>query len=134
MNIKIYMYFIFVLLFLSLINFVGAQLEEVDVGNLKRVAVSIHSFELILALFIAYMALKFFKITKPINLFMYLYIAIGFFIINTLLYLFLYLSLNTNFQVNFVNVYVGSRISLTLMLISFVLFFYQWNKAMRNAT
>lgn len=126
------MCFIFVLLFLSLINFVGAQSEEINVGNLKRVAVSIHFVELILALFIAYMALKFFRITKPINLFLYLYIAIGFFIINTLLYLFLYLSLNTSLEVDFVNVYIGSRIALMAMLISFVIFFYQWNRAMRK--
>lgn len=132
MKIKIFMGFVFVLFFLSLMNFAAAQSETVDVSNLKSVAVPIHIVELFLALFIAYMSLKFFRITKPISLFLYIYLAIGFFIINTLLYLFLYLSLNTQLEMSFVNVYIGSRIALMGMVISFVVFFYQWNKIMRT--
>ena len=124
--------FILVLLFLGIMNLVGAQSETINVGSLKSIAIPIHIVELVLALFIAYMSLKFFRITKPIILFLYIYLAIGFFIINALLYLFLYLSLNTGLEINFVNVYIGSRVALMGMLISFVVFFYQWNRVMRG--
>ena len=124
--------FLFVLFFLSLINFVGAQSEIIDVSNLKNVAIPVHVIELVLALFISYMSLKFFRITKPLNLFLYIYLALGFFIINSLLYLFLYLSINTRFELIFVNVYIGSRVALMGMLISFVIFFYQWDRVMRK--
>ena len=132
MKINIFMCFVFVLFFLSLMDLVVAQSETVNVSDLKSVAIPIHIVELVLALFIAYMSLKFFRITKPISLFLYVYLAIGFFIINTLLYLFLYLSLNTGLEMSFVNVYIGSRIALIGMVISFVVFFYQWNKIMRT--
>lgn len=132
MKIKIFMCFVFVLFFLSLMNFAGAQSETVDASNLKSIMIPIHVIELVLALFIAYMSLKFFRITKPINLFLYMYLSIGFFIINALLYLFLYLSLNTKLEMSFVNVYVGSRIALVGMVISLVVFFYRWNRVMRN--
>jgi hypothetical protein len=58
--------------------------------------------------------------------------AIGFFMINTALFLFFYLSLNTGLEMNFANVYMGSRVASIGMLISFVVFFYQWNKIMRS--
>ena len=132
MKIRIAINFIFVLLFLSLINFADAQSEVVDAGNLKIIMIPIHVIELVLALFIAYMSLKFFRITKPISLFLYMYLSIGFFIINALLYLFLYLSLNTKLEMSFVNVYVGSRVALVGMMVSLVVFFYRWNRAMRK--
>jgi len=124
--------FIAVLIFLSLINAVAAQSEVIDLNNLKSVAIPIHVIEIVFSLFISYMALTFFRITKPLNLFMYIYTAIGFFIINSLLYLFLYLSIKTSLEINFINVYIGSRIALMGMLISFALFFYQWNSIMRK--
>lgn len=110
----------------------GAQSEVINLNNLKNIAIPLHLIELVLALFISYMSLKFFKITKPIGLFLYIYMAIGFFIINTLLYLFSYLSINTRLEVDFINVYIGSRVALMAMLISFAMFFYQWNKIMRS--
>jgi len=124
--------FIFVLIFLSLINFAAAQSETVDVDNLKKVATPIHFIELVLALFISYMSLKFFRITRPLGLFLYIYMAIGFFIINALLYLFLYLTLDSGLGISFISVYVGGRIALMGMLLSFVVFFYQWNRIMRR--
>lgn len=132
MKSKAFVGFISVLLFLSLINFAGAQSKIVNVSSLRSVAIPIHIVELFLALFIASMSLKLFRITKPISLFLYVYMAIGFFVINVLLYLFLYLSLNTRLEMDFVNVYIGSRVALMGMLISFVVFFYQWNKGMRK--
>ena len=120
-----------VLVFLSFINSALAQ-SSVDVSAIKNFAVSIHIIELLLALFIGYMSLKFFRITKPINLFLLVYVAIGFFIINTLLYLFSYLSINTRLEMNFISVYLGSRVTLIGMLLSFAIFFYQGNRIMRK--
>lgn len=124
--------FIFMVFFLVLIDSALAQEEVINIANLRNIAIPIHIFELALALFICYGSLKFFRITRPLGIFLYIYTAIGFFIINTLLYLFMYLGLNTRFEMKFVNVYVGSRVALAGMLISFVIFFYQWNKVMRE--
>jgi len=132
MNIKIFSWIVYVLFFLILINSVSAQSEIINLNNLKNIAIPIHLFELVLGLFIAFMSLKFFRITKPISLFLFIYVAVGFFIINSLLYLFLYLSINTRLELVFVNVYIGSRVALMGMLVSFVIFFYQWNKIMRR--
>ncbi|MAE42797.1 hypothetical protein CMO93_03425 [Candidatus Woesearchaeota archaeon] len=133
MKLKIFLRgFIVVSIFLSLINAAAAQSEVINLDNLKSVAIPIHVIEIVFALFICYMALTFFRITKPLDLFMYIYTAIGFFIINSLLYLFLYLSIKTQLEINFINVYIGSRIALMGMLISFALFFYQWNRIMRK--
>jgi len=129
---KAYAGIIFAFTFFGLISFAEAQLDVVDVNRLKAIAIPIHVFELILGLFIAYMALKFFRITKPLNLFFYIYLAIGFFIVNISLYLFSYLSLNTVLEMDFIGVYIGSRVALMGMLISFVVFFYQWDKIMRK--
>jgi len=120
------------LIFLFLMNLVTAQTEVINIDNLKNIAIPIHIAELFFALFIAYMSLKFFNITKPISLFLYVYTAIGFFIINTLLFLFLFLSKGTRLEMNFTNVYLGSRIALLGMLVSFVIFFYLWNHIMRK--
>ncbi len=130
MKTKIILASVFVLLFLMVS--VKAQKEIIDINQLKTVAVPVHILELILALFICFKALKFFRITKPINLFLFLYTSIGFFIISSLLYLFLYFSIKIPLEVNFVSVYIGSRVALMGMLISFVIFFYQWNKIMRK--
>lgn len=132
MKTKIFTGLLFALIFLSLINSVVAQPEVIDVNNLKVVAVPIHIVELVLALFICYMSLKFFRITKPVNLFLFIYTAIGFFIINSLLYLLLYISTVTPLEIHFIPVYVGSRVALIGMMISFVMFFYQWNRSMRK--
>ena len=132
MAMKIFSWIIYVLFFIILINLVSAQSEIINLNNLKNIAIPIHIIELVLALFIAVMSLKFFRITKPISLFLFIYVAIGFFIINSLLYLFLYLSINTRFELIFVNVYIGSRVALIGMAISFAIFFYQWNKIMRK--
>jgi len=132
MNIKIFSWIVYVLFFFTLVNSVLAQTELINLNNLKNIAIPIHLFELGLALFISFMALKFFRITRPISLFLFIYVALGFFIINSLLYLFLYLSVNTGLQLIFVNVYIGSRVALIGMLIAFVIFFYQWNKIMRK--
>ena len=121
---------IFTLTFLSLISFAEAQLDVVDANRLKAIVIPIHVFELILALFIAYMALKFFRITRPLGLFLYIYTAIGFFIISSSLYL--YLHFNPKLETNFISVHIGSRIALIGMLISFVIFFYQWNRVMKK--
>ncbi|MCH8003216.1 MAG: hypothetical protein IH934_01170 [Nanoarchaeota archaeon] len=132
MAIKIFSWIVYVLFFLILMNFVSAQSEIINLNNLKNIAIPIHLFELVLALFIAFMSLKFFRITKPISLFLFIYVAVGFFIINSLLYLFFYLSIDTRLEMVFVNVHIGSRVALMGMLISFVIFFYQWNKIMRR--
>lgn len=124
---------VFALFFLILMNSVWAQSQVIDVSTLKEIALPIHILELVLALFIAFMSLKFFRITKPIGLFLLVYIGVGFFIISSLIYLFLYLSLDTQFALAFVHVYVGSRIALMGMLISFAFLFYQWNKRMRSS-
>ena len=129
---KIFINLIFVMLFLILIDYAAAQSEIISIGALRNIAVPIHIIELILAFFICYMSLKFFRITKPIGLFFYVYTALGFFIVNTLLYLFMYLSLGTRFEMKLVNVYIGSRVALIGMLIWFVIFFYQWNKVMKG--
>ena len=132
MKTKIFSGFLFVLVFLVLINSAAAQSEVIDIDNFKNIAISIHILELVLALFICYRSLKFFRITKPLNLFLFVYIALVFFIISSLLYLFLYLSLGSSLDVSFVNVYLGSRIALMGMITSFAMFFYQWNKVMRK--
>jgi len=129
---KIFTGFLYLFLFFSLMSFAAAQSQVVDLDNLRNVATPLHIVELILALFIAYASLKFFRITRPINLFLFIYTAIGFFIINSLLYLFLYLSMNSSLQISFISVYIMGRIALMGMLVSFVVFFYQWNKVMRK--
>lgn len=129
---KIFTGIVFALFFLVLMNSAWAQSQTIDADTLKKIAIPIHMLELVFALFIAFMSLKFFKITKPISLFLFVYVAIGFFIISSLIYLFLYLSIGTSLALAFVNVYVASRIALMFMLISFAIFFYQWNKRMRS--
>ena len=126
----------FIIIALCLALFIGspaAQTEVFDAGQVKAIALPLHIIELVLALFICYMSLKFFRITKPINMFLIIYVALGFFIVNIALYLLFYSGFAARFEPLFVNVYLGSRIALIGMLISFVLMFYQWNKTMRQS-
>ena len=126
---------VFIAIMMSLFIFVDsafAQIEQVDIGQIKSIALPLHIIELLLALFICYMSLKFFRITKPVNLFLIIYTAIGFLIINILLYLLFYSSFAQTLSLHFVTVYFGSRIALIGMLASFVLLFYQWNRVMRQ--
>src|SRR3989338_4999604 len=100
---------IIVLLFFILIASAEAQ-STIDTSSIKSIAIPIHLVELALALFISYMALKFFRITRPLGLFLYVYTAIGFFIMNSSLYLLLHF--NPKLETNFISVYIGSRIAL----------------------
>lgn len=110
----------------------SAYQEIIEVDKLKQIAIPMHLIELFLAVFICFMALKFFWITKPINLFLVVYIAGGFFAINSLLYLMLYSAQFVDLKISFVNVYLGSRIALIGMLISLAALFYYLNKQMRR--
>ena len=104
--------------------------DSMIIDKIKLFAVILHLIELFLAVFISYMALKFFRITKPINVFLVIYIVIGFFIINTLLYIMFY-SLNAaGIGLSFVSVYLASRVSLIAMLISLSALFYYLNRQM----
>ena len=127
-KIKIICLFI-VFLFLSATSVAAGEIENLDA--LKKIALPMHFLELVLSLFICFMALKFFRITRPINLFLVVYVALGFFIVNSLLYILLYFWQRA-LNISFINVYIGSRIALIGMLISFVTLFYQWNKVMRK--
>jgi len=121
----------FIIVILSKLVFALDQ-QVIEIGKIKIVAVAIHSVELILAVFICYKALKFFRITKPVNLFLVVYVAAGFFIINSLLYIVFYaLNLGEN-GTSFVNVYLGSRVALIAMLISLGAMFYYLDKQMRK--
>ena len=108
------------------------MLETIDVDKIQIMAVSLHLIELALAFFLCYMALKFFHITKPVNLFMVIYIAGGFFIINSLFFLLFYALRLKNININFASVYLGSRISLIAMLASLGALFYYLNRQMRK--
>lgn len=110
---------------------VVARIEDVDLHALKLVAIPLHIIELLLSIFICFMAIKFFRITRPLNLFLFIYVAVGFFMINSLLNLLFYLAQN-KINTSFVNVHIGSRIALIGMLVSFVMFFYNWNRIMRK--
>ena len=78
------------------------------------------------------MALKFFRITKPVNLFLVVYVAGGFFAINSFFYILLYTSPLLGLNVSFVNVYFGSRIALIGMLATLGALFYYLNWQMRK--
>ena len=108
------------------------MLETIDMDKIQIMAVSLHLVELALAFFICYMALKFFRITKPINLFIIVYLAGGFFIINSLLFLLFYALRLKNINMDFASVYLGSRISLIAMLASLSALFYYLNSQMKK--
>lgn len=133
MNKNILRAILFLILSICLLSpALATHTETINFDDFKRIAIPLHIIEIILASFICYMALKFFRITKPVNLFLFIYTAIGFFVINSLLYLLFYLSTMMSLNIYFAQVYIGSRIALIGMVVSFVLFFYQWNKIMRR--
>ena len=131
-NKKLIKCLILIFIALSAVKSVVAREEAINVDDLAPIAVPLHLIELALAVFICFMALKFFQITRPINLFLVVYVAGGFFIINSLLYVLLYVARLNYFKVSFVNVYLGSRIALIGMLISLGALFYHLNRQMRK--
>lgn len=113
------------------IPLVVAQRQVIEFDTIKSVAVFLHLIELFLAVFISFMALKFFQITRPINLFLVVYVAGGFFVISSLLYLVFYMTGLFN-DVSFINVYIGSRISLIAMLISLGFLFFNMHTSIKR--
>ena len=121
--------------FLFAFLFLASQAYAQDIENyaaVKKIGITLHIIELILAVFICTMSLKFFWITKPVNLFLMVYIALGFFIVNVLMYIFYYSSSMLGFRVSFVNAYIGSRISLIGMLVSLSMVFFSMHKSIRK--
>ena len=124
------------ILFILLINLqpaFAAHQELIDMDKIQIIAIPLHIIEMVLAIFICYMALAFFRITKPISIFLFVYVAGGFFIINSLMYLLLYGLNMENINLSFESVYLGSRISLIAMLISLAFLFYYLNNQMRKS-
>ena len=121
-----------ILLFILNIKSATAYQEIIDLDTIRQIAIPLHLIELFLAIFICFMALRFFWITKPVNLFLVVYVAGGFFIINSLLYILLYTAYLIGLNISFVNVYLGSRIALIGMLVSLGALFYHLNKQMRK--
>ena len=125
----------FMVLYVALLNInlaAAANQEVIYLGKIQPIAVALHLTELVLAIFICYMALRFFRITKPVNLFLVIYVAIGFFVINSLLYLLFYAARLKNMDISFASVYLGSRVALIAMLISLGSLFYYLNRQMRK--
>lgn len=106
--------------------------EVINIGGIYQFGIIIHLIELVLAIFICFMAIKFFRITKPLNLFLVVYISVGFFAINSLLYLLVYLLHIWGVHISFISVYFGSRVSLIAMLVSLSAMFYYFNWSMRK--
>lgn len=131
-NKRLIKYIIMFFIALLIMKLAIAHEESIDLDGLALIAVPLHLIELVLAVFICFIALKFFQITRPHNLFLVVYVAGGFFVINSLLYILLYAAHLKDFNVSFVNVYLGSRISLIGMLISLGALFYYLNKQMRK--
>ncbi len=111
--------------FIFNINLVFAEKQVIDVSLLRLIALPLHIIELIIAIFVCVLALKFFHLTKPFNFFLFVYVSLGFFIINSLLYILLYVGEFANINISFINVYLGARFSLIAMLVCIgYLFFY----------
>ena len=111
---------------------VNAQEEVIYYKSLGLVGMPLHIFELILGVWIAILALKFFRITKPINVFLLLYVAVGVFIVNSLLYVLLYIVNFEETTVSYVSVYVASRIALIGMLMCLLILLILWNRALTS--
>jgi len=62
------------------------------------------------------MAIKFFNLTKPLNIFLFVYIATGFFIISSLVFFFTYFAPNFGWNVDFAVVFIMSRVAVLAML------------------
>lgn len=120
--------------FILIIPLVTARQEIIDLDNLKQITIPLHLIELFLAIFICFMALKFFWITRPFNLFLVVYVAGGFFIVNSLLYILFYAADLIELNISFINVYIGSRVALIGMLVSLGALFYHLNRQMRKVT
>lgn len=131
-NKKLTRYSLIFFIALLFIKSVIAHEETVDINKIQLFGILLHLIELFLAGFISFMAIRFFRITKPLNLFLIVYIAVGFFIINSLLYILFYALHLRDIHISFVNVYLGSRVSLIAMLISLGALFYYLNKQMRK--
>lgn len=123
---------IFLIAVLSIKSAVAHE-ETADIDKVQLFGISLHLVELFLAVFICFMAIKFFRITKPLNLFLIVYVAVGFFAINSLLYILFYALRLRGISISFVSVYLGSRVSLIAMLISLGALFYYLNKQMRKS-
>lgn len=108
----------------------GAYEQSFDVDTLRMVAIPIHIVEFLLAFFICYMAIKFFKFTQPMSIFLYVYLAGGFFIIGSLVNFVLYFGHNFNMGVNFLVIFIAGRVALLGMLGSLTWLFWQAHKAM----
>ncbi len=124
----------FTIFLLFLLPFqVSAEIPQIEsFQDMKGIGLALHAIEIALAIFIAYMALNFFRITRPVNLFFFLYVGVGFFIISSLMYVLFYYSLGTQREISIISVYFAERVSLIGMLISFLVLFYQWNKMMKQ--
>lgn len=125
-------YFMIVLIAVLSAGPAAAHEEAVDIGNVQLFGISLHLVELLLAVFICFMAIKFFRITRPLNLFLIVYVAVGFFAINSLLYILFYALHLRGIHLSFVSVYLGSRVSLIAMLVSLGALFYYLNRQMRK--
>ena len=126
-----YIAILFVMIF-SINSVLAVSEGDINLDKIKFVSVSFHLIELFLSVFIGYMALKFFRITKPVNVFLVIYVAIGFFIINILLHIMLYALNYIGTNISFVSVYLSSRVALIAMLISLSALFYHLNRQMRK--
>lgn len=126
---KYSMIFFIVILF---IKSVIAHEETVDIDKIQLFGISLHLIEVLLSIFICFMAIRFFRITRPLNLFLIVYVAVGFFAINSLLYILFYTLHLRSIHISFVSVYLGSRVSLIAMMVSLGALFYYLNKQMRK--
>lgn len=111
---------------------VAAQQEIINIPSVMPIALALHLIEAILIIFICFMALKFFRITRPNNLFMVVYLAGGFFLISPIFYTLFYLPNVFHLNINFVSAYLISRISMIAALISLSGLLYYWNREMKR--
>lgn len=132
MKCKMKIQYITLILLIFLLPVINAETELVNTSLIIKFGLPLHFIELFMALFISFMSLNFFRITKPLNIFLYIYLALGFFIISSLMYIVYYLRNWLSLDLNFVNVYVASRLSLIAMLIVFSTIFYNAHSIMKN--
>src|SRR3989344_6457086 len=131
-NKKLAKYVIMFFIALLTMKLAIAHEDSIDLDVLALIAIPLHLIELVLAVFICFISLKFFQITRPHNLFLVVYVAGGFFVINSLLYILLYAAHLKDFNVSFASAYLGSRISLIGMLVSLGALLYYLNRQMRK--
>jgi len=109
----------------------GTQ-ELVDYDSIRLSALSLHLIELVLAVYISYMALKFFRITKPVSVFLIVYMANGFLIVYSLLYVMVWTADLLNISVSFVNIYLGSQLVFIAMLASLAGLFIHLHRELKR--